>query len=326
MVILPLVSIRYSVIVPVYNRPQEIRELLASLRTQDYTNFEVVIVEDGSTIRCENIIDEFRDRLKIQYLYKPNSGPGPSRNEGAKLASGDYLVFFDSDCIIPRHYFSAVESGLREMQLDGWGGPDKAHDDFTLLQRAMGYTMSSVLTTGGIRGGKKRIGWFQPRSFNMGLSRKVFDATGGYKFDRFAEDIELSFRMRDSGFKIGLIPEAYVYHKRRTNFGQFYKQVFNFGRGRILVGKSHPGAVKLTHWFPALFSISTVMMLMLLAVDVRLFWVAFTAFAFYLFVLLVHSTLVNKSFSVGLLSVPAALIQFFGYGFGFLRELFRGGK
>jgi glycosyltransferase involved in cell wall biosynthesis len=326
MVILPLVSIRYSVIVPVYNRPQEIRELLASLRTQDYMNFEVVVVEDGSTIRCENIIDEFRDRLKIQYLYKPNSGPGPSRNEGAKLATGDYLVFFDSDCIIPRHYFSAVENGLREMQLDGWGGPDKAHDDFTLLQRAMGYTMSSVLTTGGIRGGKKRIGWFQPRSFNMGLSRKVFDVTGGYKFDRFAEDIELSFRMRDSGFKIGLIPEAYVYHKRRTNFGQFYKQVFNFGRGRILVGKTHPGAVKLTHWFPALFSISTVIMLMLLAVDVRLFWVAFTTFSFYLFVLLVHSTLVNKSFSVGLLSVPAALIQFFGYGFGFLRELFRGGK
>jgi glycosyltransferase involved in cell wall biosynthesis len=326
MAILPFMSVKYSVIVPVYNRPHEIRELLDSLLVQTFKNFEVLVIEDGSSTRCENVIDDFRAKLKIEYLYKPNSGPGPSRNEGAKIATGNYFVFFDSDCIIPPHYFDAVEKALTEFGFDGWGGPDKAREDFTLLQRAMGYTMSSVLTTGGIRGGKKRVGWFQPRSFNMGLSRKVFEKTGGYKFDRFAEDIELSFRMKQAGFKIGLIPDAYVYHKRRTNFSQFYKQVFNFGRGRVLVGKEHPGAIKVTHWFPALFALATIVMFLLPLFDVRVFFIAFTGFIFYMILILAHSIYVNKNFVVGLMSVPSALIQFFGYGFGFLKELFRRGK
>jgi glycosyltransferase involved in cell wall biosynthesis len=326
MVILPFMSVKYSVIVPVYNRPQEIRELLASLLMQTNQDFEVVVVEDGSSIRCENIIDQFRDKLRIQYHYKPNSGPGPSRNEGAKHATGTYFVFFDSDCIIPPHYFHAVEKGLNDFAFDGWGGPDKPHEDFTVLQRAMGYTMSSVLTTGGIRGGKQHLGWFQPRSFNMGLSRKVFELTGGYKFDRFAEDIELSFRIKRAGFKIGLIPGAYVYHKRRTNLAQFYKQVFNFGRGRVLVGKAHKGAIKVTHWFPSLFSVATIAMLLTLVFDLGLFTIALSAFLFYLMMIFIHSTYVNKSLAVGILSVPSALIQFFGYGFGFLKEFFRSAK
>jgi glycosyltransferase involved in cell wall biosynthesis len=326
MVILPFMSVKFSVIVPVYNRPQEIRELLASLLTQAYADFEVVVVEDGSSARCENIIDEFRDKLRIQYHYKPNSGPGPSRNAGAARAKGAYFVFFDSDCIIPPHYFHAVEKNLNDFALDGWGGPDKPHKDFTVLQRAMGYTMSSVLTTGGIRGGKQHVGWFQPRSFNMGLSRKIFESTGGYKFDRFAEDIELSFRIKHAGFRIGLIPDAYVYHKRRTNLTQFYKQVFNFGRGRVLVGKAHPGAIKLTHWFPALFSVAAVVMFVLLVFDSHLFMIALSGFLFYLISILIHSTYVNKSLAVGILSVPSALIQFFGYGFGFLKEFFRSEK
>jgi glycosyltransferase involved in cell wall biosynthesis len=326
MVILPSMSVKYSVIVPVYNRPEEIRELLGSLLTQTYRNFEIIVVEDGSSTRCENVIDEFRDRLKIQYFYKPNSGPGPSRNEGAKLAGGDYFVFFDSDCIIPPRYFDAVEKALHESGFDGWGGPDQAHEQFTVLQRAMGYTMSSFLTTGGIRGGKKRVGWFQPRSFNMGLSRNVFESTGGYRFDRFAEDIELSFRMKGAGFKIGLIPDAYVYHKRRTNFSQFYHQVFNFGRGRVLVGKAHPEAIKLTHWFPTLFSLATLAMFLLFFIDTRLFAIALGAFGFYLLMIFGHSLYVNRNLAVGIMSVPAALIQFFGYGFGFLKERFWSGK
>lgn len=319
-----LAFMKYSVIVPVYNRPQEIGELLQSLLLQTNPDFEVVVVEDGSSNRCENVIDQYRDKLKIRYLYKPNSGPGPSRNEGAKHAAGNYFVFFDSDCIIPPHYFEAVDKALTESGFDGWGGPDKAHDDFTILQRAMGYTMASVLTTGGIRGGKKSVGWFQPRSFNMGLSRKVFESTGGFQFSHFAEDIELSFRMKKSGFKIGLIPDAYVYHKRRTNFTQFYRQVFNFGRGRVLVGNAHPGAIKLTHWFPALFTLGTVAMLLL--VFVHLFWfkLAFGAFIFYLLLVFLHSLYVNRNLAVAALSIPAALIQFFGYGLGFLREYFRG--
>lgn len=316
-------SVTYSIIVPVYNRPQEIRELLQSLTSQTIRDYEVIIVEDGSTIRCEADIDHFRDKLKIQYLYKPNSGPGPSRNEGAKLASGNYFVFFDSDCIIPPHYFEAVEKGLREQNLDGWGGPDRAHSDFTSLQRAMGYTMASVLTTGGIRGGKKHVGWFQPRSFNMGLSRKVFEITGGYKFDRHAEDIELSFRMKKAGFRIGLIADAFVYHKRRTNFRQFYRQVFNFGRGRAMVGKVHPSAVKLTHWFPALFSLSVLGMVPLILVDIQWFQVAFSLFLIYIFLIFIHSFYVNKNLLVAFLSIPSALLQFFGYGFGFLKERLR---
>jgi glycosyltransferase involved in cell wall biosynthesis len=176
----------YSIIIPVFNRPQEVNELLTSLTTQSNKDFEVIIVEDGSTIRCDQLVDSFRDVLRIQYFFKPNTGPGPSRNFGFAHARGEYLVVFDSDCIIPSTYFEVVDKSIRENNWDAWGGPDKAHADFTVMQRAMGYTMSSVLTTGGIRGGNKRIGWFQPRSYNMGLSRKVFEVTGGFKFARFA--------------------------------------------------------------------------------------------------------------------------------------------
>ena len=220
-------SIKYSIIIPVFNRQHEVVELLSSLLDQTYKNFEVVIVEDGSTNRCDHVVDQYRDTLKIEYFFKPNSGPGPSRNAGFALAKGEYFVVFDSDCIIPPNYFEAVEKSLAENQWDAWGGPDLAHKDFTILQRAMGYTMSSILTTGGIRGGKKRLGGFQPRSFNMGISHHVFEATRGFAFDRFAEDIEFSIRMKKQGFKIGLISDAFVYHKRRTNFTQFYHQVFN---------------------------------------------------------------------------------------------------
>jgi glycosyltransferase involved in cell wall biosynthesis len=311
---------RFSVIVPVYNRPQEVQELLESLTRQTRANFEVIIVEDGSSVRCDEIVERFRTQLKIQYFYKPNSGPGPSRNSGFALAQGDYFVVFDSDCILPATYFEAVEKALAEQALDAWGGPDRAHQNFTLLQRAMGYTMSSVLTTGGIRGGKKRVGWFQPRSFNMGISRKVFDATGGFKFDRYAEDIEFSIRMKEAGFQVGLISEAFVYHKRRTTFKQFFHQVYNFGRGRALIGRVYPREVKLTHWFPTLFTLATVIMIVLIPISQTLAAIAFGLFLFYLAILFLHALVVNRNLFVALLSVPSALLQFFGYGIGFLQE------
>ena len=226
---------RYSVIVPVYNRPEEIDELLNSLTRQTRSDFEVIIVEDGSAIPCQDIVARYSNSLTIQYFFKPNSGPGPSRNFGYAHANGEYLVVFDSDCIIPPQYFEAVDQALLQHQWQAWGGPDKAHGDFTPVQRAMGYTMASFFTTGGIRGGKKHVGWFQPRSFNMGISREVYQKTQGFTFDRFAEDIEFSIRMKQHGFRVGLIPEAFVYHKRRTNFGQFFRQVSNFGKGRVLV-------------------------------------------------------------------------------------------
>ncbi|MGC3943460.1 MAG: glycosyltransferase, partial [Chryseolinea sp.] len=236
---------RYSIIVPVFNRPDEIDELLASLVTQTYRNFEVVVIEDGSTIRCESIIDRYRDQLLIQYFFKPNSGPGPSRNFGFEQARGSYFVVFDSDCILPSGYFEAVEDSLKANEWDAWGGPDRAHEKFTPIQQAMAYTMSSFLTTGGIRGKAVHIGAFQPRSFNMGMSRRVFEQTGGFRFSYFAEDIELSIRMRQLGLKVGLITEAFVYHKRRATFSQFFRQVSNFGRGRVQVG-----AVRILSCFP----------------------------------------------------------------------------
>lgn len=311
---------RFSIVIPVYNRPDEISELLTSLTKQTYKIFEVIIVEDGSAIRCDKVVDKFRDLLRIQYFFKPNSGPGPSRNFGFGYAKGEYLVVFDSDCIIPQQYFEVVERSIHENKWDAWGGPDKAHEEFTTLQRAMGYTMASVLTTGGIRGGKKRIGWFQPRSYNMGLSRKVFDVTGGFNFSHFAEDIELSIRMKKNGFKVGLIPEAYVYHKRRTNFKQFFRQVFNFGKGRVLIGTVHPEEVKLTHWFPALFFLGSIGLLLLPLVSFALFRIGMTIFLVYLIAIFLHSLKQNKNLAVAILSIPSALLQLWGYGLGFLNE------
>jgi glycosyltransferase involved in cell wall biosynthesis len=311
---------KFSVVVPVYNRPQEVKELLESLVHQTQKDFEVIVVEDGSSVRCESVVKEFQSRLTIRYTFKPNTGPGPSRNVGFELSKGEYFVVFDSDCILPPTYFEAVEKALKEFSLDAWGGPDRAHKDFTLVQRAMGYTMSSVLTTGGIRGGKKRIGWFQPRSFNMGISRKVFEVTGGFKFDRFAEDIEFSIRMKEAGFRVGLISDAFVFHKRRATLMQFYNQVFNFGKGRAMVGRIYPAEVKLTHWFPALFSLAVVGMLLLALISIPLFQVAFTMFLLYLLGIFFHSLLINKNVAVAVLSIPSALLQFFGYGLGFLQE------
>ena len=313
---------KYSVVVPVFNRPEEIRELLVSLTQQTVDNFEVIVVEDGSEKRCDGVVDEFRDKLHIEYIFKPNSGPGPSRNLGFTHAKGDYFVVFDSDCIIPPNYFEEVDKVLMRDNPDAWGGPDRSHGSFTPLQQAMAYTMSSVLTTGGIRGGKKHLGWFQPRSFNMGISKQVFKKTGGFAFSRFAEDIELSIRMKKSGFKSVLIPEAFVYHKRRTTLNQFYHQVSNFGKGRVLVGRAHPGEVKLTHWLPSLFIVGLVVLIVLPFISSALFILGISAYLIYSAAILVDSYQVNKNLLVALLSIPAAWVQLSGYGTGFMKEWF----
>lgn len=312
----------FSVIIPVYNRPQEVKEILSSLAIQTFRDFEVIIVEDGSATRCEEIVDIFRDHLKLNYFFKQNTGPGPSRNFGFAQAKGNYFVVFDSDCILPPHYFQTVRESLLENHWDAWGGPDKAHENFTMKQRAMGYTMSSILTTGGIRGGKKRFGWFQPRSYNMGISRKVFETTSGFKFDRYAEDIEFSIRIKKAGFNIGLITDAFVYHKRRISFRQFYNQVYNFGKGRALIGRAHPEEIKLTHWFPSLFFIGTVALLILPLLSFPLFIFGTSVFVLYLIAIFIHSLMENRNLGVAFFSVPAALYQLYGYGIGFLKEKF----
>ena len=311
---------KYSIIVPVYNRPAEVRDLLGSLMAQTRKDFEVILVEDGSSVCCEDVVGAFGKEFPIRYYYKSNSGPGPARNFGFAHAQGDYFVVFDSDCILPTGYFEAVDQALITEGLDAWGGPDKAHEKFTVYQRAMAYTMSSILTTGGIRGAKKRVGWFQPRSFNMGISRRVFDVTQGFRFDRYAEDIEFSIRMKRAGFRIGLIPEAFVYHKRRANFFQFFKQVFNFGKGRVLVGKVYPEEVKITHWFPSVFTVGTIVMVLLYLVSKTPGMLAVGLFLFYLLVIFVHAWVVSRHGGVAALSVISALLQLWGYGLGFLNE------
>jgi len=313
---------RYSVIIPVYNRNDELNELLQSLTTQSFKDFEVIVIDDGSSERADSTCEKYIDKLSLTYFYKENSGPGPSRNFGFEKGTGKFMVVFDSDCIIPYSYFQSVEKFLAVHPLDAWGGPDKGHEKFTILQQAMAFTMSSVLTTGGIRGGYNQSDKFQPRSFNMGLSREVIRKTGGFKFDRLAEDIELSIRIRNEGFRVGIIPEAFVYHKRRTNFSQFYNQVQNFGRGRVRVGKIHPGFVKVTHWFPSVFFIGIIVTGILLLAYRPLGILALSLYGIYMVGIFIDALRVTKSLVVAIVSIPSAVIQLVGYGVGFLKEIY----
>jgi len=314
---------KYSVVIPVYNRPGELAELLESLSKQSFTDFEVLIVEDGSTQRSEDVYEQYVTKLRMQYFFKPNTGPGPSRNFGFEHAAGSFFVVFDSDCILPPEYFANLERHLLRQPLDAWGGPDRGHESFSSLQQAMAYTMSSVLTTGGIRGGKNQSEKFQPRSFNMGMSRKVWEQTGGFRFDKLAEDIELSIRIRNAGFRIGLVPEAFVYHKRRTSLISFFRQVEGFGRGRVRVGKVHPREIKPVHWLPSLILLDFVLMPVVLIWNRPLVLAGYGFYFLYWLILMFDCFRLTHSIPATILSVPSAMVQFFGYGWGFLSEMFR---
>src|SRR5882757_5225810 len=248
----------FSIIIPLYNRPHEIKELLESLTLQTYKQFEVLIIEDGSVNDAEQIVQSFSVILDVSYYVKPNSGQGFSRNYGFERAKGDYFIIFDSACLIPPNYLQIVKDSLTKNWLDAYGGPDEAHPSFTPTQKAISYSMTSPFTTGGIRGNKKGIGQFHPRSFNMGISRQVWEKAGGFIITRLAEDIEYSIRIHSLGFKIGLIPEAIVYHNRRTDFVKFYKQLHFFGRARINIYKFFPGQLKLVHFFPTVFTLGLI--------------------------------------------------------------------
>ena len=313
----------FSIVVPVYNRPQELEELLHSLLQQQYRSFEVVVVEDGSENRSEQVVQKLAGQLNIRYFYQPNQGPGPARNFGFSQAKGDYLISFDSDCIIPPGYLQSVADFTTTHQVDAWGGPDAGHSSFTNLQQAMAYTMSAFLTTGGIRGGSSALGHFQPRSFNMGISRQVFEATGGFHFDRYAEDIELSIRIRKAGFSSWLIPNAFVYHKRRTNLAEFFRQVSNFGRGRVDVSRAHPGTLRLTHWLPLFFSGGWIAGLGSGFIFQPLFEITVTGYTLYFLTLFFTALIQTRSMLTALLTIPAALTQLTGYAWGFLSALLR---
>ena len=314
---------KYSVIVPVYNRPAELDELLGSLSRQRFRDFEVLVIEDGSTDKADHIVEKWQAQLPLSYFYKENTGQGFSRNFGFARAKGDYLLVFDSDCLIPAHYFEAVEARLEKEPLDAWGGPDRAHPSFTPLQKAISYSMTSFFTTGGIRGGKKSLSAFHPRSFNMGISRAVWEKTGGYIITRMGEDIEFSIRILEAGFRTGLIEDAYVYHKRRTSLRQFYRQLHFFGRARINISRFFPSELKAVHAFPALFVLGILLYLLLPFFSIKLFVIASIFVFFYYALIFVDASLQSKSLKVGALSVAAAFVQLWAYGIGFWQELWR---
>ncbi|MVM34522.1 glycosyltransferase [Spirosoma sp. HMF4905] len=311
----------FSIIIPVFNRPDELRELLSSLTKQTYTNFEVIVVEDGSKLKADGVVAEFSNLLAIRYFFKENSGQGFTRNYGFEQAKGDYFVIFDSDALIPSHYFAVVNERLNQSWLDAYGGPDAAHPDFTPIQKAISYSMTSVFTTGGIRGSKKNLGGtYHPRSFNMGLSRKVWETIGGYKLSRMGEDIEFAIRIIENGFTTGLIPDAFIYHKRRTNFGQFFRQLRFFGRARINISRYYPSELKLVHTFPAAFTLFLVSIPIWALISPVLFSLAIGTVLLLAILILIDATRKEKSIKVGLLSVEAAFVQLTGYGVGFISE------
>ena len=318
-------KLSYSIIIPVYNRPEELDELLASIQHQEFLgSFEVCIIEDGSDLKSNLIVEKYTNKLSITYFEKENSGPGDSRNFGMKQANGNYFIILDSDVILPKNYLSIIDKQLELNFTDAFGGPDAAHPNFTPLQKAINYSMTSFLTTGGIRGKKNGFGTFQPRSFNMGLSKTVFEKTKGFSDMRAGEDIDLTFRLWEEGFKTQLIEEAFVYHKRRNSIAGFFKQTFAFGTARPILNKKYPQSAKLTYWFPSLFIIGFDLSILLLIFG---YWQLAILYVAYFVFVYADSTVKNRDFKVGFLSIFTSLTQFIGYGLGFLEsQLFRNKK
>ncbi len=364
---------KYSIIVPVFNRPGEVDELLGSLKRQTLKDFEVIIVEDGSKTPCKDVCDKYADILDLHYYYKENSGPGQSRNYGAERAQGEWLIVLDSDVVLPEGYLREVDERLKMKderydftsgkdpngkanhishlssvisEIDAFGGPDAAHESFTPVQKAISYSMTSFFTTGGIRGGKTKLDKFFPRSYNMGIRREVYQELGGFSKMRFGEDIDFCYRIVEAGYKTALIPEAWVWHKRRTDFRKFFRQVYNSGIARINLEKRHPGTMKLVHLLPTVFTLGVIGCLLLFALGAGLYiegeWLdanglrptdnmhqgigfalcvlAATPLLLYSLLIFVDSSIRNRSLWVGLLSIPAAFTQLMGYGLGFIES------
>jgi len=348
-------TMNFSIVVPVFNRPDEVDELLESLCSQTLKDFEVVIVEDGSQKPCKDVCDKYADILDLHYYLKENSGPGQSRNYGVERAQGKYVIILDSDVVVPEGYLAAVnqqienterESSTLHSQLVAWGGPDAAHPSFTPVQKAISYSMTSFFTTGGIRGGKAKLDKFYPRSFNMGIRRDVYLELGGFSKMRFGEDIDFSYRIVEAGYMPRLFPDAWVWHKRRTDFRKFFRQVYNSGIARINLKKRHPGTMKLVHLLPMVFTLGVIGCLLLFALGAGLYiegeWLdanglrpadnmhqgvgfvfcvlGLSPLILYSALIFVDSSIRNRSLWVGLLSIPAAFVQLMGYGFGFIES------
>ncbi len=316
-------KVQISIVIPVYNRPEEIRELLESLTLQTNPDFEVIIVEDGSTTTCKSIVESFKERLKIHYIYQENTGPAYARNHGMKQAKGNYFVFFDSDCIIPPMYIQEVMSELETHYVDAFGGPDAAHDSFSDLQKAINYSMTSFFTTGGIRGRKKTVSQFQPRSFNMGVSREVFQKTGGFGRIFPGEDPDFTLRIWKKGFQTRLFPKAFVYHKRRLSLQKFAKQVYGFGKVRPMLNYFHKNYHRIAFWFPAFFMSAFVVAVLAFFMSFFFFHfvlkIPIVLFTVYFLLITIDAGIKNKSLRIGFLTIITTMVQFFSYGYGFLQ-------
>ncbi|HJX71736.1 MAG TPA: glycosyltransferase [Bacteroidales bacterium] len=313
----------YSVVLPTYGRPGDVEEFLDSLTRQEYNDFEILVVDATADDSVRQVAEKYLDKLKLNFIYKKGLGISESRNLGVKLSKGGFVVFIDSDCVVPPSYFTEIEKYLSLNKVDAFGGPDAASKDFTHSQKAINYVMTSFLTTGGIRGKAKRIGRFEPRSFNMGVSRKAFDAVGGYSGMKVAEDIDLSMRLHQAGFKTALIPDAYVYHKRKANLHKFLVQMFMYGKARIDLFMRHREALKITYLMPLFFLIYLLAGLASAFFSKVLFILFLASLIFYALAVFIDSSIQNRSLAAGILSVFAAYGFLVCYGSGLIYNIFR---
>lgn len=313
----------FSLVIPVYNRPEEVRELLESLCTQtlDNTCFEVIVIEDGSTVKCEEVCRSFEKKLALRYHYKQNSGPGMSRNAGVAMALGTYALILDSDVVLPEHYLANIKAELDRKPCDAFGGPDCSHPNFTATQKAISYSMTSFFTTGGIRGGKKKLDKFYPRSFNMGIKTSVYNVLGGFSNMRFGEDIDFSIRIFKGGYSCRLFPEAWVWHKRRTDFKKFFKQVYNSGIARINLYKKYPDSLKMVHLLPTVFTLGCLGLVLMSLVLLNV--LPMSLILLYSLLIFIDASFQNKSVKIGFLAVIASFVQLFGYGLGFIKAWYK---
>jgi len=313
---------KFTIIIPVYNRPDEIEELLESLKNQTLKNFDLVIVEDGSKLDCKKEVEKYSQELDIKYFQKENTGPAKTRNYGAERASGEYFIFFDSDCVIPPEYFEITTKQLEKEDVDAYGGPDAADESFSNLQKAISHSMTSLFTTGKIRGGEK-IDKFYPRSFNMGIKKTVWDKIGGFPITSMfpGEDMVFSIEIIKQGFKTKLFKNSKVYHKRRNTVRTFFKQVAGFGRTRYIISRVYPETFKIFYLFPSMFTLG-ILGLLIISVFCQLFLLPIALYSLLVFS---EAMITNKfNFKVSFLSVITSFIQLIGYGTGFISAIFKG--
>jgi len=322
---------KYSIIIPCFNRADEVAELLESISQLkfDPAQFEIIISDDGSTDNTKKLVEQNKSKLQCDliYLTQNNSGPGAARNHAMENANGDFFIFIDSDVTLSADWLFHIDLTLVEKKADAFGGPDSYREDFSPFLKAVNYSMTSFITTGGLRGKKgKKLARFYPRSFNMGLSRELWKKIGGFGSLRHGQDIEFSHRIIESGAQVIFIDQAVVYHKRRTNLRRFYKQVFNWGVARINLYKINKKMLEPLHSIPAVLTFVAVTLLVLSLIfdliKTIVLW-GFSAGILILIYSMIDSIRIYKSIKPALwlpLVMPA---QVLGYGFGFIYNAVR---